>query len=180
MSSRLLLALSAVLLVGAGFMFFQSTSVTKRGIHIGTREAAACSERDCRPSFHATTLDGKPVDEAMLAGKVVLVNFWAPWCRPCVGEMPALEAAWRRHEAEGLVIVGVVVDADRDVSKFLQRHGITYPIVHSDDTIDSSFGSPDGLPTSFLYDRTGHRRAKWDGAVDDQELERALAPLFAR
>ena len=68
------------------------------------------------PTFTSVTLDGQELSSASLSGKVVLVNFWATWCAPCIEEMPALEAVWKRHKDRGFVIVGVLADQASDAS----------------------------------------------------------------
>src|SRR5678810_521648 len=66
------------------------------------------SEDKCRPEFSGDTLTGGKLADVDLRGKVVVVNFWATWCHPCIEEIPVLQAAWQSHEKDGLVIVGVL------------------------------------------------------------------------
>src|SRR5512139_25589 len=75
------------------------------GAIIGVR-----SGENIAPAFSVTTLDGAVVSSAELRGKVVLVNFWATWCLPCRAEMPLLEGMWKRHAANGFVLLGFSTD----------------------------------------------------------------------
>jgi thiol-disulfide isomerase/thioredoxin len=60
------------------------------------------------PEFAVTDLDGNPIQLADLAGRPVIVNFWASWCPPCIEEFPLLKSAAERHADDGLVVIGIV------------------------------------------------------------------------
>jgi thiol-disulfide isomerase/thioredoxin len=78
-----------------------------------------------------TLLDGKPFDQAPLAGKVVLVDFWATWCGPCVAEVPNMLEAYAKYHDRGFEVVGVSLDEDRDaVVQFVKEKKIPWPILH--------------------------------------------------
>ncbi len=83
------------------------------------------------PPFALTRLSGgPPVDLADLRGRVVLVNFWATWCKPCEDEMPAMERLYRRLQPEGFELLAVSVDADVEpVRAFQERLGLSFPIL---------------------------------------------------
>lgn len=83
------------------------------------------------PAFALPSLAGeKPVRLAELRGRVVLVNFWATWCKPCEEEMPAMERLYRRLEPEGFELLAVSVDADIEpVREFRERMGLSFPIL---------------------------------------------------
>jgi peroxiredoxin len=77
------------------------------GVHVG-RSA---------PDFAASTVDGEPLRLADLRGKVVLIDFWATWCAPCVREMPNVEKAYTELAADGFVVVGVSLDDSAETVK---------------------------------------------------------------
>jgi peroxiredoxin len=106
-------------------------------------------------SFTLTDLKGNSWTLKDLKGKVVLLNFWATWCPPCRKEMPDLEALYRRFQAQGLVVLGVDdEDADK-VRPFIERQGISYPILLDPGRkVNESF-QIDGIPKTFIYDREG-------------------------
>lgn len=85
---------------------------------------------DLRPDLAFVDLEGHTRRLSEWDGKLVLVNFWATWCRPCVEEMPLLSAAQRRHGASGLKVLGVALDQPEAVRGWLTRHGdVAFPIL---------------------------------------------------
>jgi cytochrome c biogenesis protein CcmG, thiol:disulfide interchange protein DsbE len=133
------------------------------------------------PAYAYVGLDGKPLSDESLRGKVVLVNFWATWCTPCRVEMPALDRMHQRHEAAGFVVVGLAVDrvSTEAVRAFVRERGVSYPIAHVDPSAEATFGGVRGYPTSFLLDRQGRIRHTVIGPVAPVSLEPAVRRLLA-
>jgi cytochrome c-type biogenesis protein len=130
------------------------------------------------PSFTAQDLDGKPVALADLRGKVVVLNEWATWCEPCRGEIPQLEALHREFESQGLVMVGVSVDAfgtGGDVRDFAREHDMTYPIWLDPDKRFAAQFVTVGVPETFVIDRTGTIRKRQIGALREGDTTLAFA-----
>lgn len=136
------------------------------------------------PAYRAINLAGEEVSLAALRGKVVVLNVWATWCRPCVKEMPALERAYQELKAEGLEVVAVSVDQTdepRAIQEFVDHFGITFQIWHDPArTVERRFNAI-GLPTTFVIDRSGRITKKvlgaadWDDAEHISELRALLA-----
>ncbi len=142
--------------------------------HERQARADCAGATDCRPPFAATTLDGTPLGDEALMGKVVLVNFWATWCAPCQRELPALQAVYSRHQPEGFVILGVVTGdgaPDEKVRGFAAARQVAYPLLRGGPDLERRFGMGDALPTSYLYDRRGHLVRRWAGDIAERELE---------
>jgi thiol-disulfide isomerase/thioredoxin len=103
--------------------------------------------------------DGKRAAVGDYTGKVLLLNFYATWCGPCRQEMPHLIALHRKHEAEGLQIVGLNVGGEDDyaeVPAFKQELGIPFPLAIPDDAlVDRYLGVNQNIPQSFVIDRQG-------------------------
>src|SRR5205085_6791889 len=92
-----------------------------------------------------------------LRGRLVVVNFWATWCPPCVAEMPSLERMHRALGAEGLVVLGVSVDEDEGaVREFVARHGVSFPILRDPGGRAAAAYRTTGCPEPLLVgpDRT--------------------------
>jgi thiol-disulfide isomerase/thioredoxin len=135
----------------------------------------------CRPELAGDSLDGTRVEEATLAGKVVVVNFWATWCGPCRQEIPALEKVWKTHAGGGLAMVGVLTaDAasDSSVQSFMVESGMTYPVLRDDGDLRRKFKLRHGLPVTLVYDRQGALVLRHEGAISARKLETAIAPLL--
>lgn len=132
------------------------------------------------PAWKITALDGRVLGSGELAGKVVLVNFWATWCPPCNAEIPGLIDLQKRHGSEGLVIVGISVDQDgpEKVRQFIASKNINYPIAMADPAISSNFGEFEGIPASFVIDRKGVIQTMHIGYASTETLEKWVSPLL--
>lgn len=148
-----------------------------------TSTSALALEAGARmPEIGLADLQGRAVGPAMLRGKVVLVDFWASWCAPCRESMPVLERLHKTYASQGLVIVGVSVDRDAaNARSFVNRLGVTFPIVHdAQHQLAGRFGPPK-MPSSYLIDRRGvvrHLHAGYrsgDAAAIEREIKALLA-----
>lgn len=119
------------------------------------------------PVFALPLLDGGSVDLASLRGRIVLLNFWATWCKPCEDEMPAMQ---RLHDAlagPDFELVAVSVDASRDdVVKFRDRLGLTFPIANDPDKRVSESYQSYRYPESYLIGRDGTILSRYIGPRD--------------
>ena len=108
-------------------------------------------------------------------GKWVLVNFWAPWCPPCLAEMPGLDAMQKRHK--DLLVIGVAVQYRKiqEVSDAVRSLSVAYPIVLGNEDIASDFGGMNGMPTSFLYAPSGKLVGHHEGPLTQEEVEQVMA-----
>ncbi len=111
------------------------------------------------PEFSVTDLEGKPLSLAAMKGKVVLIDFRATWCGPCVAELPHVLKAYQKHRAQGFEIIGVSLDKDKaQLLSFLAREKLTWP-QHLDGqepntSLATNYGI-ESIPSTFLLDRNG-------------------------
>lgn len=106
-------------------------------------------------NFALTDLQGQTWTLRDLAGKVVLVNFWATWCPPCRKEMPDLEALYERFQSQGFVILGISDEDSSKVKPFVAKRKITYPVLLDPGRKVNQLFQINGIPKSFVYDRAG-------------------------
>jgi peroxiredoxin len=109
-----------------------------------------------RANFRLTDLRGKQWTLKDLRGKVVLVNFWATWCPPCRKEMPDLETLYNRFKGRGLVILAISDEEASKVGPFITERNITYPVLLDPGRKVNTLFQIDGIPKSFVYNRSGN------------------------
>ncbi len=120
------------------------------------------------PAYEALDLAGAPVSLASLRGKVVVLNFWASWCEPCVREMPSLDRLHRALASEGLVVLGVSADEDRlALDSFLRRAGVSFPVWRDPggQRAEAQYHVT-GYPETFVIDRSGVLRESYVGPAE--------------
>lgn len=107
------------------------------------------------PELEVETLAGEALSLADQRGKLVLVNFWAPWCPPCRREMPDLEAFHNKYD--DTVVLGLAVNyrSQENVTNMVDMMNVTYPVAHVGPNVADKFGSFRGLPTTFLVSPEG-------------------------
>jgi cytochrome c biogenesis protein CcmG/thiol:disulfide interchange protein DsbE len=128
------------------------------------------------PNVTGTTLDGAPFDLVALRGRPVIVNFWGPSCVPCRTEFPLLAAKARQHAAEGLVIVGVLMDDPVEPARaFAAQYGGTWPTVIDPDGAIKAAWRVLLRPQTYFVDRAGILRSIQFGEVRDEDFERQYA-----
>ncbi|GKS57282.1 thiol-disulfide oxidoreductase ResA [Nitrospira sp.] len=121
------------------------------------------------PNFSLPDLSDKSVQLTDYRGKVVFLNFWATWCKPCQEEMPSMEQLYRAYGKDGLVILAVSIDrvtTKKDIPPFVKSMDLTFPVL-----VDS-WGQTDkryklmGVPETYIIDRNGVLREKVIGPRD--------------
>jgi cytochrome c-type biogenesis protein len=134
------------------------------------------------PEVEFQTLDGQSFHLASLKGRVVLLNFWATWCKPCQAEIPEFNDMQRDLGAKGFSVVGASVspvdtaDAIRSFQKDMKQD---YTVIRGAEEIGEKFGNGPGLPVTYLLDREGRIRQKFIGQTSRENFEAAIKPLLA-
>ncbi len=143
--------------------------------------ATAMNVGDAAPDFSRPDLAGRPLQLADYRGKLVLLNFWASWCAPCLEEMPRFSRWQRQYGARGLQVIGVSMDDDAAaVRQHLARHPVAYPAIIGDAKLGAAFGGVMGLPLTYLIDRQGRIAARYQGENDLAAIEAQIRALLAR
>lgn len=153
----------------------------------GTETAQASvlnsAERAGAPAadFALKDVQGRTVHLSDFKGKVVLLNFWATWCQPCVKEIPELNAIQKQYAAQGLQCLGIALDEEglARVKPFLVTNEVDYPVLISQKTPEG-YGELTSIPQSFIIDRQGNIQQHFTGARQPSVLEGMLKPLLAK
>lgn len=130
--------------------------------------------------FTASRLNGETFRLSEQKGKVVLLNIWATWCSPCHAETPEFVELYETYRRQGLVILGVSIDEQGRsvVQPFVDRYGVTYPIIIDDGTIMDKYGPTMGIPTTYIIDKEGNLRYFAVGPLTKKELKPRLETLL--
>ncbi len=134
------------------------------------------------PDLSLPDLAGHPVPLARYRGKLVLINFWAPWCEPCRREIPLLQKISRDRAAKGFEIVGIALDHPPDVAKYAQEHDIRYPVLIAEKNAleaAQAFGMDTVLPFTVFADRAGHLVTLKVGELREDEAGLILGRMEA-
>ena len=121
--------------------------------------------------FQLTDLAGNQQNLSQYRGKVVLVNFWATWCKPCTTEMPAMQATYERLREKGFVVLAVnELEDEAKVREHIQQHGHTFPVLlDRDNKVANQFGVF-GLPVSVFIDEKGVVREYIKGGLLTEQV----------
>ena len=163
------MALSTKLLTGV-----LNSTLLLAGCGSRPRSVAATEQRRM-PAFGLETLDGTRFSSSALAGKVALVDFWATWCQPCLGEIPFWNQLQQRYSGRGFTVLGITVESGwaSDIKSDIEKSKleINYPVVVGDEKTAEEFGGVLGFPTTFLITRDGRIFKKYTGQYPAKESQ---------
>lgn len=139
---------------------------------------------DKLPEFSLPDITGQEMVSSSWAGKVLVLNFWATWCPPCLRELPLLDELQQVHAGDSLQVVGIAIDSKEDVERFLGDNPVGFPILIGDtDAIEMSrrLGNRmQGLPYTVIFDHLGKRVYGQIGEMTRTSLSEHLDPLLSR
>jgi thiol-disulfide isomerase/thioredoxin len=142
---------------------------------------AACSSTDAgkpfqdsmAPDFRATTTGGEEISLIPLQGKIVVLNFWAMWCGPCLEEIPELNSFHGDHQAD-VTLISVEIDGTRiALDEFRGRIPIDFPVIlNAQQSVDlANLYQIQAIPTTFVIDSEGKIAARLTGSITQETLE---------
>lgn len=196
--SKPLVIICALLLGVGGFaagVYFQASGTTAvdsqpqpkaatAGVSVPKIEltGAVDAEGGLRPEFDFVDQFGKERRISDWDGKVVVVNFWATWCAPCLIEIPFFVETQKRLSGEGLQFVGVALDDSDKVKVFADDMGMNYPSAHGQqnalDLMRAYGNKTGGLPFTAFVDRNGRVAFRKAGVMTEEELQAIIANLL--
>ena len=185
-STKALIGALLVGMLGLIVFFFVHLSGDGKKVSVGTRTAAAeCTANDkCLPDVKFIDTVGRVYSRADLVNKVVVLNFWATWCKPCQREIPAFSRVYEKYKERGVVFLGILTgdNADEDtLLNFQSDNEMSYPVVRESSDIRASFiDDMESLPTTLIYGKGGKQVLRRIGALDDQKLAEMIEPLAAQ
>lgn len=123
-------------------------------------------------------LDGRPQPLAQWRGKVLVVNYWASWCKPCVDEMPALSRMNSHYAAWGVQFVGIGLDDAEKLAAFVRTTPVSYPVLVASPAAATPGLQVKGLPYTVVIGRDGRIEMTRLGRIDEESLEPILRRLI--
>lgn len=156
-----------------GLVFFALVSSTGDCWSMGSRVPAVGMPVE---EFHLTDLEGKTQSISQYRGKIVLLNFWATWCKPCTTEMPAMQATYDKLRDKGFVVLAInELEDDTRVRQHIKQYGHTFPVLMDrDNKVANQFGVF-GLPVSVFIDQEGRVQEYIKGGLlTEQKIEEVV------
>ncbi len=160
-----------------------NTAVVPTAVSDGASGAGAATngEFEPAPALALNLLDGGKLDLASLKGKVVLVDFWATWCVPCISEIPMFNELTKQYKPQGFEMIATSLDEEGAsiVKPFLKRYPMNYTQTLGDATVAEQFKVTEVLPVAILIDKQGRIRFTHKGITKKEVFEEQIKQLLS-
>jgi len=176
MKNIIIVVVVAVIGLSGGYFFNQYLG------KIDTDLSESSSQSTHRPDFALKDINGKLRHAKEWDGKVLLINFWASWCPPCVREIPDFVRLHESYKDKGFDIIGIALDEEQSVIDFIDPIGVDYPILIATDSgiaLSQAYGNRLGvLPFSVIVDRKGNIVSSHRSELSYEGVEQLIKPLL--
>jgi len=131
------------------------------------------------PDVTLEDIDGNKVSLSQFKGKVLVIDFWGSWCLPCLEAIEKLKTLKDKYGDRGFEIIGIAVkDNLRNVLNIVKIMKVNYVVLMGNDATRYMFGGVKAVPTTFVVDRDGIMRYRFEGKEGVEQLEKAIVPLL--
>ncbi|NJD62359.1 MAG: TlpA family protein disulfide reductase [Deltaproteobacteria bacterium] len=132
------------------------------------------------PPFTLADTSGNRIHSSQFAGKPIVINFFATWCRPCREEIPGFVEVYNKYRGSGFELVGISLDSDtkRNLPSFMMENGIGYRVLMGDIATAKAYGGVTSIPTTFFVGKDGRIRNVHVGYIDRDAFEREVRKLL--
>ena len=182
MKKNILIVVVLLIVGAAGFGLQRMLTGPKQLPVTLPAHAAASVIGTQRPEFALEDIEGRVRNVREWDGKVLLVNFWATWCPPCIKEMPLLIELQNQYGEQGLQVIGLAIDDEQSVRDFVNTYGITFPVVAGEIEameLATRFGNRlNALPYTAFVDRNGVIVQVTAGEISREAAEKIILDLL--
>ncbi len=173
-------AVVLVLVLAGAFLVYRNRQPGPEAGKPGQGTATSPSGVMTAPPFSLKDINGNIFSSAQLAGKPVVINFFATWCPPCREEIPGFVEVYNRHRSEGFEMVGISLDTDtrESLPGFLLSNKIGYRILFGDLATAKAYGGVSSLPTTFFVGKDGEIKSVHVGYMDTDAFDKEVRKLL--
>ncbi len=132
------------------------------------------------PDFEVKDIEGKNFKLSDFKGKVLILDFWATWCPPCIEEIPGFNNLYSSYQKDGLEIIGLSLDnaGEKVVKDFVAKNSIKYKVAMGNAEIADNYGGITGIPTTFIINKNGEIASKHIGFTSKADFEKEIKKLL--
>ncbi|MFA5146554.1 MAG: TlpA disulfide reductase family protein [Candidatus Omnitrophota bacterium] len=141
-------------------------------------KSGAMEAGEAAPDFSLTDLDGKTFNLSDFNGKVVILDFFAPWCPPCREEIPDFIKLQSEYGDKGFAMVGVALVSRDEAKSFAEKAGINYPVLIDDGKVSGNYGPIRSIPTTFVIGRDSKISKMYIGYKTKEVFEKDIQELL--